>query len=77
MATREDERETIKGHVDYVIDECGAWPEDPPSEEACGENFADVLAAWSYVSGWANALNMTARELFDSLDLNVPWPEDE
>lgn len=75
--SQESDRETIGGHVDVVIDYCNGWPEDPP-EDVGGENFSDVLAAYSYVCGWANALDMTARELFDSLDLIVPeTPEPE
>jgi hypothetical protein len=70
------DRETIQGHVDVVIAYCGEWPDDPP-EDVSGQRpdeagYADVLAAHSYVNGWANALDMTALELFDSLGVEVP-----
>lgn len=79
----EEERERIQGHVDIVISYCvdalemeqGEWPDDPP-DDVIGQRpdeagYADILASWSYVSGYANALDMTARELFDRLDVEV------
>lgn len=58
--SREDDLETIGGHVYLVIDKVGEWPDDPPED-------ADALAAWAYVQGYANGRGMTARELIESL----------
>lgn len=81
MADRESDRETIQGHVDLVISYCGCWPDDPPEPDKARDvadalgrgdtGYPDALAAWSYVSGWANAMDMTILELFDSLGVEV------
>lgn len=77
--------DTIREHVEVVVKYCGKWPDDPPTlglMEEGGvlrpdyEGYADALAAWSYVSGWANALNKTARELLDELEIEVPEKEE-
>ena len=67
--------ETIDGHRWTVAHYCDGWSDDPP-EDVDGTGFADALASWSYVQGYANALDMTARELFAFLDLNADATED-
>lgn len=73
--THEDDLETIGGHVDLVRDyvDSDEWPDDAPVDE--GDGFADVLAAWAYVNGYANSRGMTATELIKALGLDAYWEQ--
>lgn len=72
MVVTDDMLETIGGHLDEVVRICGRWVDDGPDPGLAPHLRADALASWAYVQGYANALGMTARELFSALDLEVP-----
>ena len=61
--------EALQGHVDRVLDEYGTWPDGIPDPEDLGESAIDVIAAWSYATGFANGCGVTVREL--AADLGV------
>ena len=71
MRSREESRQLIQGHVDQVrsILDVDTWPDDAPSvaDDADGE----ALAAWAFVQGYAEALNMTAEELLEALAVHA------
>ena len=66
-------REAIAEQVRVVLQHGDGenWPDDPPRVDGDGA----ALGAWSYVTGYANALGLTARELLDHFDIPVRWPE--
>lgn len=67
----EDDSGAIREHYDLVIDRYDEWPDDAPEIDSIED--ADVLAAWSYVQGYANGLGMTTRELLDAV--GIGWEE--
>lgn len=75
MATDDDEG--FKSHAEFVLEHYdGVWPDDPPElddDEGKGEGKGEVLAAWSYATGWANALDMTVKNLLD--ESGIAWKD--
>lgn len=62
----EEIRETIEDSVEVVLDHCGCWPSDEPTKD----DGIPAIAAWHYVTGWANGKGLTAEELIRQL--NIP-----
>lgn len=64
------------GHADFVLDFCdGEWPEDPPEVDE-DEGKGDLLASWSYATGWANALGKTVPQLLSEREEAVVEGDD-
>lgn len=75
--TRADMRETLSGHVHLVLTECDEWPDDCPEPSDLGEGAIDVIAAWAYATGYANALRVTVRELAADLGVSLHLTAEE
>lgn len=64
------DRELIEAHVKFVREETGCinWPIQLPDDDM------DVLAAWSFVQGYAVALQLTSEELIEKYGLTKCAP---
>lgn len=62
-------RETIEGHVFQVCNDLDEWPTEWP--DFIPDGLPNAIGAWAYVEGYANALDLTATELLDALDIDL------